>query len=351
MQILDGAITPIEAYTPNANIAEHGVRELKRQYRKVMLATNSPECLWDCCMEHLADVIRDELGFTPCKADNDVWMRKATKPVTGEKYYEYLLVHTDDCLVVSHDPKAVLNSIDAHFKLKPGSDGHPEKYLGADIARYTIGDQEYWSMGSKQYVDEAISNVEKWLADRGMMYLKRKSAKSVLPSSYRPELDDTKYLDQEYVSYYQEQIGVLRWMVELGRVDICCEVSPMLAAYCAAPRKGHLEAVIHMFAYLKGHANLNLFSIQTQLFIQNLTHWIGQTFTRMPKTLCHLICQNLLENLSSAMYLLIQTMLETLLPGDQGQELLSLSTKLLSFGIARNREVLKHHLLVLSLWQ
>ena len=64
-------------------------------------------------------------------ADNDVWMRKATKPTTGEKYYEYmLLVHTDDCLVVSHDPKAVLNSIDTHFKLKPGSDGHPKKYLG-----------------------------------------------------------------------------------------------------------------------------------------------------------------------------------------------------------------------------
>ena len=64
--------------------------------------------------------------------------------------------------------------------------------------------------------DEAINNVEKWLSDRGM-YLKKKSAKSVLPSSYRPELDDTKYLDQEHVSYYQEQIGVLRWMVELGR--------------------------------------------------------------------------------------------------------------------------------------
>ena len=112
-------------------------------------------------------------------------------------------------------------------------------------------------MGSKQFVNhEAISNVEKWLADRGM-YLKRKSAKSVLPSSYRPELDDTKYLDQEFVSYHQEQIGVLRWMVELGRVDICCEVS-MLAAYCAAPRKGHLEAVIHMFAYLKGHAKSQL---------------------------------------------------------------------------------------------
>ena len=68
------AITPIEAYTPNANIAEHGVRELKRQYRKVMLATNSPECLWDCCMEHLANIrshtaltIRELNGETPAK--------------------------------------------------------------------------------------------------------------------------------------------------------------------------------------------------------------------------------------------------------------------------------------------
>jgi len=90
---------------------------------------------------HLADVIRDELNFTPCKADNDVWMRKATKP-TGEKYYEYLLIHTDDCLVVSMNPKAVLASIDTFFKLKQGSDGHPTKYLGADIAKYKIGTEE-----------------------------------------------------------------------------------------------------------------------------------------------------------------------------------------------------------------
>jgi len=89
----------------------------------------------------LADVIRDELNFTPCKADNDVWMRKATKP-TGEKYYEYLLIHTDDCLVVSMNPKAVLASIDTFFKLKQGSDGHPTKYLGADIAKYKIGTEE-----------------------------------------------------------------------------------------------------------------------------------------------------------------------------------------------------------------
>ena len=40
--------------------------------------------------------------------------------------------------------------------------------------------------------------------------------------------------------------------MELGRIDICTEVS-MLAAFSAAPRKGHLEAVMHVFAYLKKH--------------------------------------------------------------------------------------------------
>jgi hypothetical protein len=49
----------------------------------------------------------------------------------------------------------------------------------------------------------------------------------------------------------------LRWAVELGRIDIACEVS-MLAAYLAAPRQGHLDAVFHMFAYLAGHGRSKL---------------------------------------------------------------------------------------------
>ena len=39
-------------------------------------------------------------------------------------------------------------------------------------------------------------------------------------------------------------------MVELGRVDICTEVS-MMSSHLALPREGLLEAVFHMFAYLK----------------------------------------------------------------------------------------------------
>ena len=47
-------IAPIEAYTPNANDAESAIRELKRHYRRVMITTGAPECLWDYCIEWCA---------------------------------------------------------------------------------------------------------------------------------------------------------------------------------------------------------------------------------------------------------------------------------------------------------
>ena len=77
----------------------------------------------------------------------------------------------------------------------------------------------------------------------------KKKTPGVLPTGYRPELDRSQYLNDEDANYYQQQIGVLRWAVEIGRIDITCAVS-MMAAFNAAPRAGHLEAVFHIFAYL-----------------------------------------------------------------------------------------------------
>jgi hypothetical protein len=49
-------------------------------------------------------------------------------------------------------------------------------------------------------------------------------------------------------------IGILRWMCELGRLDICCETS-MLSSYSAMPREGHFKVVLHVMDYLKAHSN------------------------------------------------------------------------------------------------
>jgi hypothetical protein len=47
---------------------------------------------------------------------------------------------------------------------------------------------------------------------------------------------------------------VLRWIVELGRIDVHIHTA-MMSAYMMQPREGHLKEVLHMFAYLKYHPN------------------------------------------------------------------------------------------------
>ena len=71
----------------------------------------------------------------------------------------------------------------------------------------------------------------------------KSKAKNPLPSGYKPETDVTDELENELASRYQQLIGICRWAVELGRVDIFYEVS-CLSQYQASPRVGHLEALI-----------------------------------------------------------------------------------------------------------
>ena len=45
---------------------------------------------------------------------------------------------------------------------------------------------------------------------------------------------------------------MLRWLIELGRIDVLLETS-QLSTYLAAPRIGHLHQAIHIFHYLYKH--------------------------------------------------------------------------------------------------
>ena len=45
------------------------------------------------------------------------------------------------------------------------------------------------------------------------------------------------------MNVYQNLIGVLRWLIELGRIDVLLEVS-LLSQYLAAPRIGHLQQLL-----------------------------------------------------------------------------------------------------------
>ncbi len=49
----------------------------------------------------------------------------------------------------------------------------------------------------------------------------------------------------------------MRWMVELGRIDIATEIF-MLSSYLAYPRECHLEAALHIMGYLRLKHNSRL---------------------------------------------------------------------------------------------
>ena len=200
------------------------------------------------CMKHL--------GFETCLADADVWMRP-TVLANGMEVYEYVLLYTDDCLVISDKAESILrNEIGKYFTLKDESIGPPDIYLGGQMRQVKLATgKRAWAFGSAKYVKAATTNVIEQLKKIGKSLPKR--AKTPLSSNYRPELDMSPTLDAADAAHYQSLIGILRWIVELGRIDVCCEVS-MMSSHLAMPREGHLEQVYHIFAYLHNHHNAEL---------------------------------------------------------------------------------------------
>ena len=81
-----------------------------------------------------------------------------------------------------------------------------------------------------------------------------RKALNPFPRDYDPDLDTMDVLNDDQATYCQSQIGILRWIVELGWVDIATEVS-LLSSHVSLPREGHLETIFHLYAYLKQKHN------------------------------------------------------------------------------------------------
>ena len=73
----------------------------------------------------------------------------------------------------------------------------------------------------------------------------------------QPETDMTDPLDPDQVSYYQTMIGVMKWMVEIGRIEIATECS-LLSSHLASPREGYFECDLHTMGYFKRKKNSRL---------------------------------------------------------------------------------------------
>ena len=133
-----------------------------------------------------------------------------------------------------------------YFSLKESLIGAPTQYLGSKVHMVGLENgQKLWEFGSGQYVREAVHNVVNYLKKIGEGI----AAKSVTPvtSGYRPEIEITPELGLEDTAYYHSLIGVLRWIVELVRIDINVEAS-ILSLHLALLREGHFQELLHIFS-------------------------------------------------------------------------------------------------------
>ena len=201
--------------------------------------------------DHLAMHLR-EMGYQNSKADPDLWMKPDTKS-SGVEYYHYVICYVDDVAATMENPKDFMDELAQRFTLKEGSVQEPTLYLGADVIKWYIAESEdpgkpRWAMASTKYTRRDIADLEIELDAIG----KRLSTKITTPlaSNYRPEIDQTQELDAQRQHYFQGLVGVLRWICELGRLDILMPVS-MMSRYLVAARSGHLDQLFHIFAYLK----------------------------------------------------------------------------------------------------
>ena len=78
-----------------------------------------------------------------------------------------------------------------------------------------------------------MANVEENL-DKNNKRLPIKCGSPLTPG-YKPELDTSAALKADGLQTYQELIGVLRWAVEIGWIDILLETS-LMSAHLALPR-------------------------------------------------------------------------------------------------------------------
>ena len=154
------------------------------------------------------------------------------------------------------NPEDAINKISQVFRIKDGSVKSPDMYLGIDVRKRIIQDTDgnqktCFSLGANTYVKEAVRIAKSQVIAHELSFpisTKKSGSQPFTHVKYRPELDASDYCDDEKHTLYQNFIGMLRLMCELGRIDILHETS-LLSQYLAQPRIVHLKQAINRWIH------------------------------------------------------------------------------------------------------
>jgi hypothetical protein len=89
------------------------------------------------------------MGFFPCKAEPDIWMRHV------DDHYEYIATYVDDLAISSKDPKAVTDTLMNKYNFKLKGTGEIEYHLGMSFRR---NDRNELCISPQWYIEKMVDS-------------------------------------------------------------------------------------------------------------------------------------------------------------------------------------------------
>jgi Reverse transcriptase (RNA-dependent DNA polymerase) len=155
--------------------------------------------------DRFADCLRD-MGFTPSKAEPDIWMQQ-----NGD-VYEYIGVYIDNLAIVAKNPREIADVLEQKYKFKLKGTGPISFHLGMG---FFCDEEGVLCLSPKCYIERMIST---YVTPFGTKPTSKYS--SPLEKGDHPEIDDSEFLDATGIQQYQSLIGALQWSVSIGRFDV-----------------------------------------------------------------------------------------------------------------------------------
>ena len=183
--------------------------------------------------ERLADCLCG-MGFFPCKAEPNIWMREKTD------HWEYIGTYVDDLAIASKDPQAIVDKLVKEYKFKLKGTGPISYHLGCDFMR---DKDKVLCIQPRKYIE--------WMVDTYVRLFGEKLKElysSPLKKGDHPELNTSDLLDTDGIQKSQSMIGAMQWAISIGRFDIATAFM-VLSSFCVAPRVRHLEHCKRIYAY------------------------------------------------------------------------------------------------------
>ena len=176
--------------------------------------------------ERFADCLH-EMGFTPCKAEPDIWMRRVGN------LYEYIGTYVDNLVIVSKNPEDIARALTQDYKFKLKGTGPIAFHLGCDYYRDKNG---ILCFAPRKYIEKMVSTYETMFGTKP-----KQNVYTPIEEGDHPELDTrSPELNLEDMQKYQSLIGAMQWAMLLGRIDITMAVMT-LSSFRAAPQQGHMD--------------------------------------------------------------------------------------------------------------